>query len=311
MKTIARRFAAAMLTLLGAIPPAQAALTGVGIVPPGLALAVAWLALLGWGFHALLRRRLAFSDRLAAAETELDAERQARQRAERALGDTHGALCKLVRQQEAVRETERNRIARDIHDDLGQNLLALKMELTRMEADTNDSPPARHEKLQYMVRNLDLSILSLRTVINDLRPLALEHGLLNAVQWQLQEFSRVSGIAHELKADPAAFDANADAPLEAMLFRILQESLSNVARHAQASTVTVALRREPDCLRLAVRDNGVGMVGPPAGRGCGLPGMRDRVAALGGSFAIDSAPGAGTCLSLMFPLPAPAPANCH
>ncbi|MDB5753804.1 MAG: two-component sensor histidine kinase, partial [Massilia sp.] len=121
-----RRFAASALAL------AAVALTGAagsGEWPsalPFVLMALLWL-LLGWGFHALLGRHLRFNDRLACSETQLGIERQARALAERALADTHASLCRLVHQQEQVRETERNRIARDIHDDLGQQLLAMKM----------------------------------------------------------------------------------------------------------------------------------------------------------------------------------------
>jgi signal transduction histidine kinase len=83
----------------------------------------------------------------------------------------------------------------------------------------------------------------------------------------------------------------------------LQESLSNIVRHAQATEVKIALRRNGDQLTMQVRDNGIGMAGRPASRGCGLAGMADRVAAAGGQFAIDSEPGAGTLLSLSVPLP--------
>jgi signal transduction histidine kinase len=210
-----------------------------------------------------------------------------------------------VKQQEQVRETERNRIARDIHDDLGQHLLALKIELSQMQVSTRVVHPHVHQKIGRLLQHLDQAIGSLRTVINDLRPPALEHGLRSAMEAQLSEFSRISGIRHQLKADPGAFHAKSDRSVDAMLFRILQESLANVARHAQATEVKITLVRSVDLLTLQVRDNGIGMAVHPPTRGCGLAGIADRVAAAGGRFVIDSQPGAGTLLSLSIPLSRP------
>lgn len=309
MNTALRRLAAISIALT-AIAVSGVAASGHWRVPQPLVLvAVPWLLLLGWGFHALLGRHLRFHDRLAFTEAQLAMERHARGAAERTLADTHTALCRLVQQQEHVRETERNRIARDIHDDLGQHLLALKIELSLMQASTNSDHPQLHQKLGGLLRNLDLTIASLRTVINDLRPLALEHGLQTAMETHLNEFSRVNGIKHELDADPGAFHPGTDRAVDAMLFRVLQESLANVVRHAQATEVKIALSRSGDLLTLQVQDNGIGMAGQPANRGCGLVGIADRVTAAGGKFAIDSQPGAGTLLSLSIPLSHPAAAH--
>ncbi len=285
-------------------------------IEPMVLPAVLWLSLLGWGFHTLLGRHLGFSDRLVFAEAQRELERHARTQAEQALGDTHTTLCRLVQQQEQVRETERNRIARDIHDDLGQHLLALKIELSLMQVSTSGVHPQVHQKIGSLLQHLDQAIGSLRTIINDLRPLALEHGLRNAMEAQLAEFSRISGIPHQLEADPGAFHAKSGRSVDAMLFRILQESLTNVARHAQATEVKITLIRSAELLTLQVRDNGIGMAGHPptrgcgmAGhpptRGCGLAGIADRVAAAGGKFVIDTQPGAGTLLSLSIPLTRP------
>ncbi|MEJ7808715.1 MAG: histidine kinase, partial [Telluria sp.] len=169
---------------------------------PALLAALAWMLLLGWGFHALLKRHLRLDDTLAEHEVQLAVERHARQTPERALAATHLSLCQLARQQETVRETERQRIGRDIHDDLGQNLLTLKIDLSLLHVSTNGLHPMITQKVDTMLGNLDLTILSLRAVINDLRPVALEHGLGSAIAWQLTEFSRMHGIRHALRAEP-------------------------------------------------------------------------------------------------------------
>jgi signal transduction histidine kinase len=305
MNTAPRRFAATTL-LLAALAVSGAAASGEWPYAQSIVLmAILWLLLLGWGFHALLGRLLRFNDRLAHTEAQVGLERHARALAERALADTHISLCRLIHQQEQVRETERNRIARDIHDDLGQHLLAMKLELSLMQVSSAGADTPIYQKVGNLLQNLDLTIASLRTVINDLRPPALERGLQSAMEHQLAEFSRINGIRHELEADPEVFKANPDRLVDAMLFRILQESLANVARHAQATEVRIALVHSGDLLTLKVQDNGVGMAGRPDTRGAGLVGIADRVAAAGGKFAIDSEPGSGTLLSLSIPLQRP------
>lgn len=274
-------------------------------ITPTLLVALAWMLLLGWGFHALLKRHLRLDDKLADIEAQLAIEIHARAVAERALANTHVALCKLARKQESVRENERRRIGRDIHDDLGQNLLALKIDLSLLHVSTTGAHPLITQKVDGMIGNLDTTIRSLRAIINDLRPLALESGLRHALEWQLSEFTRLHGIRHEFKAEPCVFDAVPDRERDAMVFRIMQESLSNIARHAHASEIAVELRRCGDLLTLEVRDNGVGMPPEIARKGSGLLGIRDRISAIGGQFSLDSSPGKGTVLSMSIPLTEP------
>ena len=269
---------------------------------PALLVAVVWMLLLGWGFHSLLRRHLRLDDLVADKEAQLVIERHARVTAERALAATHLNLCKLAKQQEQVRETERQRIGRDIHDDLGQNLLTLKIDLSLLHVSTTGAHPLITQKVDSMMGNLDLTIKSLRAVINDLRPAALETGLRAAIEWQLSEFSRQHGIPHSLHIEPGVFDSTPDKERDAMVFRILQESLSNVVRHAHATELAVELLRCGSVLTLTVQDNGVGMPTELPVTGCGLTGIRERVAAIGGRFAIESQSGVGTVLTLSFPV---------
>ncbi len=274
-------------------------------ITPALLVAIAWMILLGWGFHALLRRHLRLDDKLADIEAQLAIEQHARGLAERALASTHASLCKLARQQESVRESERQRIGRGIHEDLGQNLLALKADLSLLHVSTTGAHPLITEKVDGMMGNLDTTICSLRAIINDLRPQALESGLRHALEWQLAEFTRLHGIRHTLTADAAAFDNLPDRDRDAMVFRIVQESLSNIARHAQASEVCVELQRSGPMLTLTVQDNGIGMEGEVPRKGSGLAAIRDRLTAIGGGFVIDSDTGKGTALTLSIPLTEP------
>ena len=301
----AARHPAAIILVIAAVAAAGAAWFGQPPSAHALLLAALWLVLLGWGFRAVLVRQLRLNDQLADSQVRLDVERQARQLAQRALADTHTSLCRLVDQQEQVREQERNRIGRDIHDDLGQHLLALKIELSLMQVSTSSARPRLHQQVGRLLHGLELATGSLRAIVNDLRPIALEQGLRMAMERQLSEFSRINGIRHELEASADAFHGQRDRAVDAMLFRILQELLANVVRHAQATEVQVALRRGGGLLTLAVRDNGIGMTARSGSRGCGLAGIADRVAAAGGRFAIDSEPGAGTLMSLSVPLPQP------
>ncbi|MFL6676061.1 MAG: sensor histidine kinase [Massilia sp.] len=265
----------------------------------GAAVLVAVLA--GSALH-LARARIHERRRVSQIRAALAKERKTRERAEQTLADAQGVLCRLARDQANVRDAERSRIARDIHDDLGQNLLALRIELSLMEVSTSGIHPAIHQKIGVMAHNLDLAIRSLRAVINNLRPPALDQGLRYAMERQLAEFSRVSGVGHQFEAPVAGCDASAGQhDADAVLYRVLQESLSNVARHAQASMVRVALGCDGVQLTLSVADNGVGMPATAAD-GCGLAGMRERVGAAGGVFFVDSRPGAGTTLTLSVPL---------
>lgn len=270
---------------------------------PTMLLAIAWMMLLGWGFQALLRRHLRLDDKLTDLETLLSIEQHARETAERALANTHAALCKLAKQQESVREDERQRIGRDIHDDLGQNLLALRIDLSLLHVSTTGTHPHITHKVDCMMGNLDQTIASLRAVINDLRPLALGCGLANAIAAQLSELSRTYNIEHQLRAEPGVFDCAADDERDAAVFRILQESLSNVARHAHATEVVVELQRCGGVLTMSVRDNGVGMPDDGVHLGSGLPGMRERAAAIGGKVVIESEPGVGTLIRVSYPVP--------
>lgn len=303
MKPVPPRLIVAACVLGGVGTPCLAGNRAVSsMFAPGLIVALLWMLLLGLGFHALLRRHLRMDARCADVQRQLGTERRARMLAERALGETHAELGALAAQQEQVRENERQRIARDIHDDLGQNLLALKIELSMMHVSSCGVHPLVTQKLGCMITSLDNTIKSLRAIINDLRPVALEAGLQNAVERQLNEFSRINGIRYQLNAGEHAFDSGPDHGIDAMLLRILQEALSNVVRHAHATEVKIELNRNGERLTLRVQDNGVGMAGPRSPDGCGLLGIKDRVRALGGSLAIDSQPGAGTLLSLTIPL---------
>lgn len=217
----------------------------------------------------------------------------------------HQALQTVRAAHPGVLHEERRRIAGDIHDDLGQNLLTLKIELVALQAFPG-LPPAARMQIATLISHTDAAVRSMRCIINGLRPLGLEHGLRCAVERQLSEFSRINGIECQLEA--AQYGADAACAADATLFRVLQESLSNIARHAGATQVRIALCRTAEELSMTVRDNGVGMHDGPPRQGCGLLGIEHRVAAAGGCFVLASTPGCGTALTISLPT-APLAAN--
>jgi signal transduction histidine kinase len=247
---------------------------------------------------ALLWRQRRADGRLAALRAKLAHELHGRAVAEQALRAAQRQQRRQTALPECIRDGERRRIARDIHDDLGQNLLTLKLELSALRL-ACAGQHALLAQLERIERHLELSIRSMRAIVDELSPLGLEAGLATALRRQVSEFSRLSGIDCRLQADAAALEAAPDEQRDAMLYRVLQESLSNIVRHARATEVHVALGRQARSLTMTVRDNGIGMPGAPAR---GLLGMQQRVTQAGGQFNIASRPGQGTALSLSLPL---------
>ena len=212
----------------------------------------------------------------------------------------HAEQTRLSNEQYKAREQERLRIGRDIHDDLGQHLLTLKIDLSMLLANTHGATPQLTRHLAVMAHNVDLSIAALRRVIHDLRPPALDAGLQAACDGLLVDFQRSTGIdcSCDYRLDAAAGCAHGP-----LLYHALQEALANIARHAHATHVQLRLQQAGATLTCRIRDDGVGLSGSPPRLGRGLSGMHERVAAAGGSLHIDSHSGAGTTLHLSLPLP--------
>ena len=209
-----------------------------------------------------------------------------------------------------TREQETSRIARELHDELGQQLTMLQMDVAWCRAQPPGGASPIAGKLERMDALLRSTIAATRRIASDLRPLLLDDlGLVAALEWLVQNFSQRTGIVCTLSVDRKHIDlpmARASA-----VFRIVQESLTNVAKHARATRAEVVLAHDPDRLRLYVRDDGIGYSAGPARRGdsFGLLGMRERVSFLGGAFAITGVPGAGTTVEVHLPLAAGEPAD--
>lgn len=223
-----------------------------------------------------------------------------RKKMEEELQHSREMLRHLVSHQERVREDERKRIARELHDDLGQNLLALRIDVSMLHNRT--AAHARlNERVSLALNHIDATMKAVRAAINNLRPTVLDLGLNAAIEWQVQDFQRRSGIACELVlGDDIVLDDNR----ATALFRILQESLNNVIRHAQANKVKIELSNVVDKLYMRIADNGIGIY-PDCRRktnSFGLVGIEERIIALGGELNIHSNENSGTTLTVSLPI---------
>jgi signal transduction histidine kinase len=220
-------------------------------------------------------------------------------------------LAELTAHIEQVKEQERTRIAREIHDDLGGNLTAIKMALAMLEARLPDEAALR-EKADYLDSLVDRTIEAVHRISLDLRPSTLDLGIVAALEWQAREFEKQMGIACIFRADSGAditdIEGDIDPDHASALFRIFQEALTNIAKHAGATRVTVTLRRQRQHLTLTICDNGRGIT--PADRlkphSFGLRGMSERARALGGTLTLSAAPGGGTMVVVKIRLTASA-----
>jgi signal transduction histidine kinase len=215
---------------------------------------------------------------------------------------SHQNLRRLAAHADQIKENERKRIAREIHDDLGQNLLALRIEADLLSSRTAERHPRLHARAHATLMQIDATIKSVRQIINDLRPNVLDLGLSAAVEWQVAEFRRRTGIACELIDEPKEVPLSDHAATA--FFRILQESLSNIVRHARATRVKVELKMTGNRLSMTVADNGIGLQSRERGKAgsFGLVGIEERINILGGSFTIESTEGAGTTVCVSVPL---------
>jgi len=222
-----------------------------------------------------------------------------------ALRQSHAQLRQLALHLETAKEDERKRISRDIHDELGQNLLALRIDISMLSARTEGSHPRLHRRVGAVLSNVDTTIKSVRGIMNELRPMALDLGLQAAIEWQVGDFRKRSGVACRLLIRDEALFAAISSQAEIVLFRIVQEALSNVMRHAQASQVEIELSSDACAVYVTISDNGIGIT-PQQQRKkqCfGLIGIAERVTALGGHFEVGlPVSGAGCRLSLQIPL---------
>ena len=230
-----------------------------------------------------------------------------RKRAEEAIKASRHQLRALAGRLQSVREEQRKEIAREIHDELGGALTGLKIDLSRL---SRSAPKSWHKtkrdsllsKILEMTKLIDETIGKVRRLVTELRPSILDDfGLPAALEWQLQEFQKRTGIQSDFVSTVEYI--NMDEELSTAVFRIFQESLTNVARHANATKVTATLYKEADSLVLKVEDNGKGISEADIHntKSVGLIGMRERALFLGGRVNFSGEPSKGTTVSVQFP----------
>jgi two-component system, NarL family, sensor histidine kinase UhpB len=220
------------------------------------------------------------------------------------IAKSRAELRALASRLESVREEERTRIARELHDELGQALTGLKLDLAWMQRRLDrHSPSDLGQRCASLLARLDEVMVQVRRIVTELRPSVLDQlGLADAIEWQAQDFASRTGLALDLRIDCAC-----DLPPDAMasaVFRMLQEALNNIAKHANANRLTVALRTDGDSLLLDVSDDGRGITleEQRGSHSLGLLGLRERAIAWGGTVTISGDTTSGTTVALRLPL---------
>lgn len=217
------------------------------------------------------------------------------------LRQSHEALRRLSAHLNGVREEERRHIARDIHDDLGASFAALQLEMNWLRQRLAEAPEFR-DKLDSMLEISQTAMGAVRRILNDLRPGVLDHlGLWAALETLLLDFQARSGLSCRYDCAPQVERSRLGRDAEIALYRIVQEVLTNVSRHARARTVHLHARADDRDLVLEIADDGQGMRVPAQPTSFGLLGMRERTLALGGELHIESQPRRGTQVRLRLP----------
>ncbi len=227
-----------------------------------------------------------------------------RKEAEESLRESREQLRSLAAHLQSIREEERMVMAREIHDELGQSLTALKMDLSWLNKRIPEGQSSMLKKTESMSELIDSTIQTVQRISAELRPGLLDDiGLLAAIEWQAEEFKKRTGIACELSVDSQ--DIILDSERSTAIFRIFQETLTNITRHAQATKVRVSLLKKGKKLELKIKDNGKGIteekISDP--KSLGLMGIQERVYFLGGAIEIKGIQDKGTTISVSIPLP--------
>jgi signal transduction histidine kinase len=230
-----------------------------------------------------------------------------RKRGEESLVLQREQLRALAERLQTVREEDRKRVARDLHDQIGQILTSIKMDLTWVTRHLPKSEDEVLARLAESIQSINDGVKSVRTICSGLRPGVLDDlGLAAAIEWQASEFTSRNGVLCEVSVPPV--DLHLDGDRATATFRIFQECLTNVIRHAQAKSVRVALCEEDENILLVVEDDGIGFseCGLSNSLGSlGLLGMKERAQFCGGDVLISSSPGNGTTVTVRVPVDIP------
>jgi signal transduction histidine kinase len=228
-----------------------------------------------------------------------------RKQAEAGLRATNESLQKLSARQDSLLEAERARIAREIHDDLGAAITAVTLHVQMaLTAGAGNLPPVR-ERLLQALQLVDAANQSMHRIINDLRPSVLDHlGIWGGLDWLADQWQARTGLPCELTLDPALTERTLDGDCATALFRIVQESLTNIIRHANATRVDILTQLEGDVVSVIIQDDGKGITAErlPGVESMGLLNMHERARRFGGTLQVTGAAGCGTRVALRLPL---------
>jgi PAS domain S-box-containing protein len=223
--------------------------------------------------------------------------------AEEKLKKSHEELRQLATHLQDIREDERTHIAREIHDELGQQLTGLKMDISWLSKKINGQSPEIVEKLSESLKLIDDTVKTVRRIATQLRPSILDDlGLVSAMEWQSEEFEKRFKINTIFRSNVNTF--NIEPEIATGIFRVFQESLTNVLRHSKATEVKASLHYEKNLLTLDIADNGVGFNSDDIEhkKTLGLLGMKERTLMMGGNYNISSKPGEGTAVVITVPI---------
>lgn len=224
---------------------------------------------------------------------------------ERRLRESEEQLRLLAGRLQTAREEERGRVARELHDELGQTLTALKLDISRTVQALNAErlTPSMVDRIQSLVGLSDIALATVKRIATNLRPPTLDHlGLAEAIHWEALTFKARTGLRCQVRTNKER--TNLSSEQQTSLFRIFQEALTNIVRHAQASAVQVTLTERDDRFELRIRDNGRGITSDEAAdpHAIGLLGMRERAGLVGGKFNVSGRRGKGTVVSVFVPI---------
>ncbi len=224
----------------------------------------------------------------------------AQKTAEQQLRASQEELRRVTTEFEKRREEERGSIAREIHDDIGGTLTKLKADIAWLKKRYGAEQDA-NERFEDMLELIEHTVSASQRIAKDLRPGILDYGIVPALEWQMKDFTKRSGIAGSFTCNLE--DLNLDVQRSTAIFRILQEGLTNIVKHAQATSVDVELFADDDSVTLEIRDNGkgIGLTDMEKKTSFGVKGMMERVRALDGWLDINGSPGRGTTLMLSVP----------
>ena len=242
------------------------------------------------------------TNQLLIANASLEREIADRRRAEDEFRRSTEQLRELSARLQTVREEERTHIARAIHDELGQAITGLKMDVAWLQKHLEQQQPTLLEKTQAMSDLTDIIIQTVRRIATELRPGILDLSLVATIEWQLQEFQSRSGIEGKLISAPEETILDVDGATT--VFRIFQEILTNIARHSQATQIEVSVAENATFLTLQVQDNGRGITESEiqSPKSIGLLGMRERARLRGGEVHFHGTPGKATTVTVRVPL---------